>query len=163
MFSCNISWKRSLYVKLKDWITNSVDPDETAHLDLRCLQKPILSPVAVKELFKPMSYYMYFTVKLPLSRNDCLLNISALSSKTLNQHVYIKTRREIWLSRVACSSDIQSNRAGTLLIFFFFFFWLKIILGLSLTWANTICSGETARMRGCAGSLEYFPLAQLNQ
>ena len=36
-------------------MSNSIDPDETAHyepshLDLRCLQKPILSPVAVKEL-----------------------------------------------------------------------------------------------------------------
>ena len=36
-------------------MSNSVDPDETAHyepshLDLCCLQKPILSPVAVKEL-----------------------------------------------------------------------------------------------------------------
>ena len=30
-------------------MSNSVDPDETAepsHLDLRCLQKPILSPMA---------------------------------------------------------------------------------------------------------------------
>ena len=36
-------------------MSNSIDPDEMAHyepshLDLRCLQKPILSPVAVKEL-----------------------------------------------------------------------------------------------------------------
>ena len=36
-------------------MTNSVDPDETAHyepshLDLRCLQKPFIMPVAVKEL-----------------------------------------------------------------------------------------------------------------
>ena len=36
-------------------MSNSVDPDETAryepsHLDLCCLQKPILSPMAVKEL-----------------------------------------------------------------------------------------------------------------
>ena len=36
-------------------MSNSVDPDETAHyelshLDLCCLQKPILSPLAVKEL-----------------------------------------------------------------------------------------------------------------
>ena len=39
--------KRSLYVKLKDCMSNSVDPDETAHyepshLDLRCLLKPII-------------------------------------------------------------------------------------------------------------------------
>ena len=36
-------------------MSNSVDPDETAHdepshLDLCCLQKPMLSPMAVKEL-----------------------------------------------------------------------------------------------------------------
>ena len=36
-------------------MSNSVDPDETAHyepshLDLCCLQKPIIMPVAVKEL-----------------------------------------------------------------------------------------------------------------
>ena len=36
-------------------MSNSVDPDETAHyepshLDLCCLQKPILSPMAAKEL-----------------------------------------------------------------------------------------------------------------
>ena len=39
--------ERSLYVKLKDWMSNRVDPDETAHnepshLDLCCLQKPII-------------------------------------------------------------------------------------------------------------------------
>ena len=32
----------SLCEKLKDLMSNSVDPDETAHLDLRCLQKPII-------------------------------------------------------------------------------------------------------------------------
>ena len=36
-------------------MSNSIDPDETAHdepshLDLCCLQNPILSPTAVKEL-----------------------------------------------------------------------------------------------------------------
>ena len=39
--------ERSLYVKLKDCMPNSIDPDETAHyepshLDLRCLQKAIV-------------------------------------------------------------------------------------------------------------------------
>ena len=38
---------RSLYVKLKNWMSNNVDLDETAHyelshLDLCCLQKPII-------------------------------------------------------------------------------------------------------------------------
>ena len=47
---------RSLYVKLNDRMSNSVDPDETAHyepshLDLRCLQKSlVLSTMTVKEL-----------------------------------------------------------------------------------------------------------------
>ena len=31
-----------LYVKLKDWMSNSIDPDESSHLDLHCLQKPII-------------------------------------------------------------------------------------------------------------------------
>ena len=36
-------------------MSNTIDPDETAHeepshLDLSCLQKPTLSPMAVKEL-----------------------------------------------------------------------------------------------------------------
>ena len=39
--------ERCFYVKLKDWLSNSLDPDETAHyepchLDLCCLQKPII-------------------------------------------------------------------------------------------------------------------------
>ena len=48
-------------------MSNSVDPDEMAHyepshLDLRCLQKPILSPMAVKELTN-----ISFTYQLPAS------------------------------------------------------------------------------------------------
>ena len=31
-------------------MSNSVDPDEPSHLDLRCLQSLLLSPVPVKEL-----------------------------------------------------------------------------------------------------------------
>ena len=43
-------------------MSNSVDPDEMAHyepshLDLRCLEKPILSPLAVEELIKHMQDY----------------------------------------------------------------------------------------------------------
>ena len=39
----NYRLERRLYVKLKDWMSNSVDPDETAHyLDLCCLQNPII-------------------------------------------------------------------------------------------------------------------------
>ena len=36
----NCRLERRLYVKLKDWMSNSVDPDEPSHLDLGCLQKP---------------------------------------------------------------------------------------------------------------------------
>ena len=55
----NYGLERRLYVKLEDWMSNSVDPDETAHykpshLDLSCLQKSILSPVAVRQLNKSM-------------------------------------------------------------------------------------------------------------
>ena len=43
----NYCLEPSLYVKLKDWTSNSVDPYELAHyepshLDLCCLQKPII-------------------------------------------------------------------------------------------------------------------------
>ena len=53
-FLTNYRLEISLYVKLKDWMSNSIDPDETAHyepsrLHLRCLQKPIII-VAVIEL-----------------------------------------------------------------------------------------------------------------
>ena len=42
-FKQTIFLKRSLYVKLKDCKSNSVDPDyEPSHLDLCCLQKPII-------------------------------------------------------------------------------------------------------------------------
>ena len=47
--SCLIHYRleRSLYVKFKDWMSNSVDPDETAHyapshLVLCCLQKTVI-------------------------------------------------------------------------------------------------------------------------
>ena len=42
----NYCLERRLYVKLKDWMSNSVDPDamaiELSHFDLCCLQKPII-------------------------------------------------------------------------------------------------------------------------
>ena len=46
-FRTDYRLERSLHVKLQDWMSNSVDPDETAHyepshLDLCCLQKPII-------------------------------------------------------------------------------------------------------------------------
>ena len=40
-FLINYQVEISLYVMLKDRMSNSIDPDETAHLDLRCLQKLI--------------------------------------------------------------------------------------------------------------------------
>ena len=51
----NYRLERSLYVKLKDRMSNSVDPDETAHnepshLELRCLQTPISIACAAKKI-----------------------------------------------------------------------------------------------------------------
>ena len=45
-------------------MSNSIDPDEMAHyepshLEICCLQKPILSPVAVKELNEYCIYPEY--------------------------------------------------------------------------------------------------------
>ena len=53
-FYINYRLERSLYVKLKYGMSNSVDPNETAHdepshLDLCCLQKPIIIACAAKE------------------------------------------------------------------------------------------------------------------
>ena len=44
-------------------MSNSIDPDETAqfepsNLDPCCLQKPIVMPVAVKELINMKSYFL---------------------------------------------------------------------------------------------------------
>ena len=46
-FLTNYQLEISLYEKLKDSMSNSIDPDEMAHnepshLDLHCLQKPII-------------------------------------------------------------------------------------------------------------------------
>ena len=53
----NYRLERSLYAKLKDWMSNSVDPvgtahDEPSHLDLRCLQKPIIIDCGSKRVNK---------------------------------------------------------------------------------------------------------------
>ena len=39
-------------------MSNSVDPDETSHLDLCCLQKPIIITRAVKELSKLLRTFL---------------------------------------------------------------------------------------------------------
>ena len=57
-FLTNYRLKRSLYVKLKDWMLNSVDPDETALMSrfiwiYAVCKSLLLSPVAVKELRRP--------------------------------------------------------------------------------------------------------------
>ena len=50
-----LSLERNLYVNLKDWMSNSVDPDETAHMSrliwiYAVCKSLLLSHVAVKEL-----------------------------------------------------------------------------------------------------------------
>ena len=62
--------KKSLYVKLKDWMSNSVDPDETAHdepshLDLCCLQKPIIIACGSERVNADdiLKYFPYFSQK----------------------------------------------------------------------------------------------------
>ena len=55
LFLTNYRLKRSLFVKLKDWISNSVDPDEMAHMSrliwiYAVCKRLLLSSVAVKEL-----------------------------------------------------------------------------------------------------------------
>ena len=85
------SLKRSLYVKLKDWMPNSVDPGETAHhepshLDLCCLLKHIIiacgservNPFTLSRLFYHTSldwsvsknmvsgFYYYCFIEIPV-------------------------------------------------------------------------------------------------
>ena len=43
-------------------MSNSVNRDETSPLDLCCLKKPILSPVAVKELTHYLLEFKYIVV-----------------------------------------------------------------------------------------------------
>ena len=65
-----------MYIKLKDWMSNSVDPDETAHMS--CLiwiyavfKSLLLSPVAanIKELhccsILPVTLKIYLTLVYP--------------------------------------------------------------------------------------------------
>ena len=54
-FGAKFQTKRSLYVKLKDWMSNSVDPDKTARMSrliwiYAVCKSLLLSPVAMKEL-----------------------------------------------------------------------------------------------------------------
>ena len=51
----NYRLERRLYVKLKDW-TSNIEP---SHLDLCCLRKLLLSPVAVKELKERTYFHTY--------------------------------------------------------------------------------------------------------
>ena len=61
--------KRSLYVKLKNWMSNSIHPDEMAHMSpviwiFAVCKSLLLSPVAVKELkFEKLFYLKYWQKK----------------------------------------------------------------------------------------------------
>ena len=68
----NYRLERSIYATLKDWISNSVDPDkmahyELSHLDLCCLQKPIIiacgsERVKVQTFIACVYIYIYIRV-----------------------------------------------------------------------------------------------------
>ena len=73
----NYRFEKNLYISLKDLMSNSVDPDEPAyykpsHLDLCCLQKPIIMPVAVKEL-NPLNAIKFYSVLKGLDFSNVLL------------------------------------------------------------------------------------------
>ena len=76
-FLTNYRLKRSLYIKLKDWMSNSVDPDETSHMSRfiwisAVCESLLLSPVAVKELMRyPANTQRdYNVVTTSLQRHD---------------------------------------------------------------------------------------------
>ena len=69
----NYRLEKSLYVNII-WLSNSVDPDETAHhepsrLDLRCLQKPIAIAYG-NERAKPVLAARNLTLKHFFSQHD---------------------------------------------------------------------------------------------
>ena len=47
-FFSNYCLERSLFVKLKDWTSNSVDPDEPSYLYVCCLQKTVTTMLALQ-------------------------------------------------------------------------------------------------------------------
>ena len=71
-FLTNYRLTRSSYVKLKDWRSNSIDPDETAHMSrliwtYAVCKNLLLSPVAVKYWDKIQSnIILVLTLKIPI-------------------------------------------------------------------------------------------------
>ena len=88
-FLQTVAWKEVYnYVKLKDWMSNSVDPDETAHyepshLNLCCLQKPIIialgservnliQPLPLHELFEVVFVLFFTEIWASIFHANCL-------------------------------------------------------------------------------------------
>ena len=80
VFLTNYRLEISLYIKLKDWMSNSVDPYETAHyepshLDLRCLEKPIIRPIAYdSERVKCYSPFLWSFISASCAKKNLVLN-----------------------------------------------------------------------------------------
>ena len=72
-FFNKISLGKTFICKLKDWMSNSVDPDETSHLDLYCLQKPIIiacgkERVKAKEIITSLRFLLDLCLFLIVTR-----------------------------------------------------------------------------------------------
>ena len=98
----NYSLERRLYVKLIDWMSNSVDPDETAqwavssgsmlfepsHLDLCCLKKPIII-TCCSERVKVWKCYIYTLVyDIPANCTKTVLFTSAARGRVHVEVLY---------------------------------------------------------------------------
>ena len=109
VFLTNHRLERSLYVKLKDWISNSVDLDETAHLNLCYLQKPIIIACGserVNSNAAPNYKHMFGPHRGPLPRhwniiftNTMLKQSTGLDGDLKPEHKKI-TRLQLRVSRL---------------------------------------------------------------
>ena len=103
----NYSLKRSLYVKLKDWMSNSVAPDETysyelSHLDLCCLQKPIIIACCSKWVEGYQFFFFFFFV----SPEKCVwvvvkIDVWGISNEYTQQTISWQNEKTYWVQLLA--------------------------------------------------------------
>ena len=107
-FLTNYSLKRSLYVKLKDWMSNSVAPDETIHMS--CLiwiyavcKSLLLLPVAVNEL-KGINFFFFFFFFV--SPEKCVwvvvkIDVWGISNEYTQQTISWQNEKTYWVQLLA--------------------------------------------------------------
>ena len=116
LFRNKLSLGMKFIAKLKDWMSNSVDPDEKAHLDLCYLQfMPILSPLAVKELMATHNICLHMpswvnkifsTFQL---KKKCLIWSYTTDTKILHIYYRLYTKYFFSLSYAQINEDFGQN------------------------------------------------------